>query len=197
MKKKIYDFEKYCIFANYQNCHILEKITENIIQYISAIAMIIIALTFLSCSGRQNEQIVVSRDFPEEQWGRFDNVTATFNAVKTPATVDVIMEITVSDDFPDVYEYYKSENEFAFCMSFEGADGSRRAREYSFVLKDGDGNWKSEKIDGYYHFQFSLISELNINEIGENKFNIENKYPRDPLYGIKNLTLKCVPSRMK
>lgn len=197
MKKKICDFEKYCIFANCQNYYVLGKIIENIMRRISTIAMIIIALVFLSCSGGQNEQIVVSRDFPEEQWGRFDNVTATFNAAKAPVTVDVMMEIAVSDDFPDVYEYYKSESEFAFCMSFEGADGSRRAREYSFILKDGDGNWKSEKTDGYYHFRFSLINELNINETGKYKFNIENKYPRDPLCGIKNLTLKCVPSRIK
>lgn len=170
---------------------------KNITQRIWAIAMIMIALGFIACSNKQNEQIVVSKDFPNEQWGRFDNVIASFNAVKVPTVVDVIMEITVSDDFPDVYEYYKSENKFCFCMSYEGADGSHRAREYSFMLKDNDGNWKSEKIDGFYHFQFSLINELNINEVGENKFNIENKYPRDPLYGIKNLTLKCVPSRAK
>ena len=182
-------------FCRLSNCLVLKRLIGHITRYLGIIAMTMIA--FVSCSGRQNEQIVVSRDFPEGQWGRFDDITAVFNAVKAPVIVDVIMEVTVSDDFPDVYEYYKSEGGFAFCMSFEGADGSRRAREYGFALKDNDGNWKSEKIDGCYHFQFSLISELNINEVGEYKFNIENKYPRDPLYGIRNLTLKCVPSGIK
>jgi len=170
---------------------------KNIVGLFCTNALILIALVFLKCSGIQNEEVVVSKDFVDEQWGRFENVNVSYNVVKAPTTVDVVMEVTVSDDFPNVYSYYKTEGTFAFCMSFEGADGSRRAREFSFSLKDKDGNWKSEKTDGYYHFQFSLINELNINEIGEYKFNIENKYPKDPLYGIKNMTLKCVPSRIK
>lgn len=159
--------------------------------------MIIIALGFGSCANSPKEKVVFSKDFPEEQWGRFENINVLYNVDKVPVTVDVVMEVAVSDDFPNIYPYYKTEGTFAFCMSLEGADGSRRAREFSFSLKDKDGNWKSEKIDGYYHFQFSLINELNINKIGDNKFSIENKYPKDTLYGIKNMTLKCVPSRMK
>lgn len=163
------------------------------VRLFSTVALIVVALVFASCS-RRNEQVVISKSFADGQWGRFDNIVASFNVVKAPAIVDVIMEVTVSEDFPNIYRYSDSENRLDFCMVFEGADGSRRAREYSFALKDKDGNWKSQKTDGLYFFQFPLMSELNINEIGEYKFNIENKYPRDPLYGIRNLTLKCVPS---
>jgi len=166
---------------------------ENIIITVVAISLITIALGLSSCSEKQND-LVVSRDFPEEKWERFDEIKAVYKAVK-PSVVDVVMEVTVSEDFPSIYPYHKSDNDLPFCMLVTGSDGSRRARDYKYSLKDNDGNWKSEKTDGYYHFQFLLISELNINEIGEYNFNIENKYPKDPLYGVKNVTIRCVPSK--
>lgn len=175
----------------------MKDFKTNNIKNVLSIAVIFIVIGFCSCSGRQNEEIVFSKSFQDEQWGRFDDITVSYNVVKAPVVVDLIMEITVSEDFPSIYPYYRTESAFAFCMVYEGPDGSRRAREYNYSLKDRDGNWKSEKTDGFYNFQFPLISEMNINEIGECKFNIENKYPRDPLCGIKSMTLKCVSSKAK
>jgi len=157
--------------------------------------MIIIALCFASCSDSQN-YVVLSKDFDGEKWGRFDFVVADFDVLK-PMTVDLVMEVTLSDDFPNVYPFYKNDGDFPFCMDIEFPDGNYRAKEYRYSLKDKDGNWKSEKTDGYYHFSMSLINELNIKESGVCKFKIENKYSKDPLYGIKNMTVRCVPSKTK
>lgn len=158
-------------------------------------AMIIIALSFVSCSDTQN-YLVLSQDFEGEKWSRFDVITAEYNVVR-PMTVDVFMELTLSDDFPNVYPFYKNDGDMPFCMYLEFPDGNHRVKDYKYSLKDKSGNWKSEKIDGYYHFDISLMSELNISESGICKFVIENKYSKDPLYGIKNMTIKCVPSKTK
>lgn len=168
----------------------------DITRFLIAIAVIIIALGVVSCSDKQ-DTLVMSKDFAEEKWGRFDFLKVDYNLLKAPATVDVIMELTVSEDFPNVYPFYKNDKEMLFCMSVEFPDGSHRVRDYKYPLKDRDGNWKSEKIDGYYHFKFMLISEVNISESGICKFTIENKYSKDPLCGIKNMTIRCVPSKNK
>lgn len=162
-------------------------------QFLMVIVLVTIIMGFVSCSDRQ-DTLVMSKDFAEEKWGRFDLLKVDYNLLKAPATVDVIMELTVSEDFPNVYPFYKNDRDLIFCMLVEFPDGSHRVRDYKYPLKDRDGNWKSEKIDGYYHFKFMLISELNISESGICKFTIENKYSKDPLYGIKNMTIRCVPS---
>lgn len=162
-------------------------------QFLMVIVLVTIIMGFVSCSDRQ-DTLVMSKDFAEEKWGRFDLLKVDYNLLKAPTTVDVIMELTVSEDFPNVYPFYKNDRDLIFCMLVEFPDGSHRVRDYKYPLKDRDGNWKSEKIDGYYHFKFMLISELNISESGICKFTIENKYSKDPLYGIKNMTIRCVPS---
>lgn len=162
-------------------------------QFLMVIVLVTIIMGFVSCSDRQ-DTLVMSKDFAEEKWGRFDLLKVDYNLLKAPTTVDVIMELTVSEDFPNVYPFYKNDRDLILCMLVEFPDGSHRVRDYKYPLKDRDGNWKSEKIDGYYHFKFMLISELNISESGICKFTIENKYSKDPLYGIKNMTIRCVPS---
>lgn len=162
-------------------------------QFLMVIVLVTIIMGSVSCSDKQ-DTLVMSKEFAEEKWGRFDLLKVDYNLLKAPTTVDVIMELTVSEDFPNVYPFYKNDRDLIFCMLVEFPDGSHRVRDYKYPLKDRDGNWKSEKIDGYYHFKFMLISELNISESGICKFTIENKYSKDPLYGIKNMTIRCVPS---
>ena len=186
--------KKICTFATLLSKVLLMRFRGNITHVFKAIAMMIVALAIGSCSDKQ-DTIVLSKDFVGEEWGRFDLLKVDYDILKAPATVDVIMELTVSEDFPNVYPFYKNDKDMLFCMLVEFPDGSHRVRDYKYPLKDRDGNWKSEKTDGYYHFKFMLISELYISESGICKFTVENKYSKDPLYGIKNMTIKCVPSK--
>lgn len=174
----------------------MKYLGKKLIQAINAITVIIIALCVVSCADKQDD-LVLSKDFVDEKWERFDFLTAEYNLLKAPATVDVIMELAVSDDFPNVYPFYKNDKDMLFCMLVEFPDGNIRVRNYKYSLKDRDGNWKSEKVDGYYHFSFLLMNELNISEPGICKFSIENKYSKDPLCGIKNMTIRCVPTKNK
>lgn len=149
------------------------------------------ALCLLSCSVRQDGN-VLSREFQGEVWSRFDYLTASYNVVSAPMTADLVMEIAVSEVYPNIYQYHNDNSAFTIVMTVSAPDGSRRSREFSFRLKDSDGNFKSEKVDGYYHYELPLINEMTFNEMGEYEFKIENKYPKDPLYGIKYLNIKCV-----
>lgn len=159
---------------------------------LSFVALIIFALSFSSCSEKQDTK-VLSRDFQDEIWGRFDYLEAAYNVVKAPMTADVVMDIEVSDVYPNIYPYHGAENEmFVIVLSINAPDGSSRAREYKFRLRDGEGNFKSEKVDGYYHFELPLINEMSFNEKGEYHFKVENKYAKDPLYGIKSLNINCL-----
>ena len=159
------------------------------------ILLIIFMLGFVSCSEKQ-DSAVLSRDFEGEVWNRFDYLDASFNVVKAPMIADVVMEIEVTDVFPNIYPYHDADNGvFYIAMTVSSPDGARRAREFKFGLKDKEGNFKSEKVDGYYHYELPLMSEMTFSEKGAYDFRIENKYSKDPLYGIKSLKINCLTKK--
>ena len=161
------------------------------------IILIFNVLVMTSCFKKQ-DKVIITRDFQSEQWGRFDFLEADFEVLKAPMTSDVVMDIVVSDVYPNIYPYHGAENEmFVIVLSVNGPDGGSRAREYKFRLKDAEGNFKSEKVDGYYHFELPLINEMSFSEKGEYHFKVENKYTKDPLYGIKSLNINCLQIKKK
>ena len=159
------------------------------------ILLIIFMLGFVSCSEKQ-DSAVLSRDFEGEVWNRFDYLDASYNVVKAPMIADVVMEIEVTDVFPNIYPYHDDDNGvFYIAVTISSPDGARRAREFKFSLKDKEGNFKSEKVDGYYHYELPLLSEMTFSERGTYDFRIENKYSKDPLYGIKSLKINCLTKK--
>lgn len=162
------------------------------IKFNRFILLIIIVFGVMSC-GKKQESTVISRNFEGEIWGRFDYLEADFNVVKAPMTADLVMNIDISEIYPNIYPHYDADDGlFVITMTIYAPDGGQRSREYKFRLKDSDGNFKSEKIDGYYHYELPLISEMSFTENGIYKFKVENKYPREPLYGIKSLNINCL-----
>lgn len=162
------------------------------IKFNIVIVLIIIAFGMMSC-GKKQESSVISRDFDGEIWRRFDFLEADFDVVKAPMTADLVMDIDISEVFPNIYPYHDADDGlFVITMTINAPDGGRRSREYKFRLKDSDGNFKSEKINGYYHYELPLINDMSFSEIGVYKFKVENKYPKEPLYGIKRLNISCV-----
>ena len=151
-----------------------------------------IVLGSVSCSKKQSGD-VLSREFEGEIWHRFDYLTATYDVVKAPMTADLVLEIEVSDVYPNIYPYHDDDDGvFTIAMTISYPDGGRRAREYMFRLKDSDGNFKSENVDGYYKYTLPLINEMSFGESGEYVFTVENKYSKDPMYGIKCLKINCL-----
>lgn len=154
------------------------------------IALIITMLVLNSCSKKQ-ENLVLSRDFEGEIWGRFDYLEANFDVVKAPMTADLVMEIYVTDVYPNIYPY-EHDGSFVIAMTITSPDGGTRSRDYKFRLKNANGDFKSEKVDGCYKFELPLINGMSFNEKGGYAFKVENKYNKEPLYGIKRLSINCL-----
>lgn len=156
------------------------------------IGLIMIALGFVSCTEKQSAD-VLSREFDGEIWHRFDYLTASYKVVKAPMTADLVLDVVVSDVYPNVYPNHDDDDGcLTVAMTITSPDGSRRSREYFYRLKDKNGNFKSENVDGYYHFSLPLINEMSFSEKGEYVFKIENKYSKEPLCGIKSLNINCL-----
>ncbi|MBE6345695.1 MAG: hypothetical protein E7067_00570 [Lentimicrobiaceae bacterium] len=156
------------------------------------VILISLLIAFMSCSNTDNSA-VITRDFSEEQWSRFEYLQADFRVDRAPVEYDIVMEVVVSDIFPNVYEAHQEESTLSFNLTITNPnDDGFRSRNYNFNLKDKDGNWKAEKENGYYHYKLPIINDMTFSEEGIYKFQIENKYSKEPLYGIKSLTLKCI-----
>lgn len=154
---------------------------------------LLIALT--SCSDNNNG-VVIKKEFNNEEWSRFDYLHGDFDVKKAPAKYDIVMEVTVSDVFPNIYETHQDNSALSFNLTISNPNGNgSRSRNYSFYLRDKDGNWKSENVDGYYHFKLPIIGDMTFSEEGAYKFKVENKYPKDPLHGIKDITIKCINTK--
>lgn len=159
------------------------------------IFLLLSLLPLVSCTSN-NDNIVIYKEFQNQEWYRFDYLNGSFNVNKTSDKYDIIMELTVNDNYPNVYENHQKDCPLLFNMTIKSPnDSGSRSKDYKFKLKDKDGNWKADKRDGHYTFKLPVISGMTFVEKGEYNFKIENKYPKDPLYGIKSLTIKCVNSK--
>ena len=159
------------------------------------IVLIIFVLGFVSCSesvSEKQDSIVLSRDFQDETWGRFDSLTASYSVVKAPMIADLVLEIDVTDVYPNIYPHADDNGLFSITLSIKSPNGSRRSRDFNFHIKDENGKFKSENVNGYYHFELPLINEMSFVENGEYSFKVENKYSKDPLYGIKKLSINSL-----
>lgn len=159
------------------------------------INIVIISLfAFSSCSKTQNNTII-NKEFPNDEWSRFEFLEGEMEVKNVPAKYDVVMEIVVSDQYPNTYEMHQKDGNFLFNLTVHNSNGIYRSRDYRFKLKNDEGYWNAEKKNGYYVFQLPVMNELILSDSDIYKFTIENKYPKDPLQGIKSLTLKYINAK--
>ena len=59
---------------------------------------------FASCTKVQKDNIIITREFQDEEWSRFEFLEGQIEVKKVPAKFDVIMEVVVSDQYPSTYE---------------------------------------------------------------------------------------------
>ena len=134
-----------------------------------------------SCHQNREGNVLVSREFPTLSWERFDYVERTLELDK-PVSYD--LELEALFDVSYTYDYFS----MTFVV-FDSFGNPLRARDYKFILKDRDGQWKSELEDGSYHFRFPINNDLTINEPGKYTFRVENHMPITPLTGIKSIKI--------
>ena len=156
--------------------------------------LLLLSLLVSSCSSKQ-DNIVIYKEFPNQEWERFEYLQGNFNVNKA-SKYDIIVEVSVDDNYPNIYDTHQSDCPLLFNLTINNPNGNgKRPKDYKFTLKDKDGNWKADKKDGCYVFKLPIIGEMSFNEKGTYDFKLENKYPKDPLQGIKSLTLKCISSK--
>lgn len=156
--------------------------------------LLLFTLLFSSCSNK-NDNIVIFKEFNNQKWERFEYLQGDFHVNKA-SKYDIIMEVLVNDNYPNVYETHQSDCPLLFNLTIKNPnDNGKRSKDYRFMLKDKDGNWKADKKNGCYVFKLPIMGEISLSEKGTYNFKLENKYPKDPLQGIKSVTLKCVNSK--
>lgn len=162
-------------------------------QHLSNIAIVFLVL-LSSCIKKQNYDIIV-KEFQNEEWSRFEFLEGSIEIKKVPVTFDVVMEVVVSEQYPSFYELHQKDGLFMFNLTVRDSDGIYRTNDYRFRLKDKDGYWNADKKDGYYTFHLPVMNEITLSESDIYKFTIENKYSKDPLQGIKSISLKYINSK--
>lgn len=135
----------------------------------------------VACHSNRNGNALISRNFPTLSWERFDFLEETLD-LKKSVSYDLVLSATFTPEYP--FDYF----EMAFTV-FDDHDHPLRAKNYQFKLKDRDGVWKSELVEGEYRFTFPVNSNLTLNEPGKYKLQIENRMPITPLLGIKEIKL--------
>ena len=156
---------------------------------------LLLSLILTSCSSKQ-DNTVIFKEFPNQEWERFEYLVGEFNVSNSSHKYDIVMEVLVNDNYPNVYETHQKDCPLLFNLTINNPNGNgKRSKDYKFILKDNEGNWKADKKNGCYVFRLPIMEEISLSEKGIYNFKIENKYPKDPLQGIKSVTLKCINSK--
>lgn len=142
---------------------------------------LLILFGMTSCHSKKEGKALLSRDFPTYSWERFDYISDQIT-IKQPTTFDLSMVVT----FDPSYAYDQLTVVFTV---FDTDDTPLRSKNYRFLLKDVNGEWKSELKDGGYTFTLPINSQLSLNEPGSYKFQLENRMPITPLAGIRKIAL--------
>ena len=139
-------------------------------------------LCLFGCSHREkSDKALMQREFYQALWERFDYVRATVEIDKE-TTFDLTLKIAFTDDY--------AFDDFSMVFTVFDSEGDPyRSKGYKFNLKDADGQWNCEKKDGCYTFVFPINKALRIADKGTYTFQVENRMPKTPLEGVKEMAL--------
>lgn len=148
---------------------------------IGKIFLLITLFALVSCGDSSKNNIILSQTFDATGWEKFSPVYSDVEVTR-PVTYDLSLKVAFSEN------YSNRDFDVVFTV-FDASDMPMRAKAYSFRLKDNDGNWKSEKKDGVYEFDFPINKSLSITDSGKYRFQIDSRMPITPLLGIVKLEL--------
>lgn len=124
---------------------------------------------------------MLHRDFFETVWERFDFVKDNIE-ITAETSYDLSLKIVFTDDYPY--------NDISMVFTvFTGNGEPYRSKGYKFNLKDEEGKWNVERMNGCYTFILPINKDFRIVDAGTYTFQIENRMPITPLVGVKELTL--------
>ena len=142
---------------------------------------LVFSLCLFGCGQQTSNRELLQRSFYETIWERFDYVTSDVDVTKA-TTYDLSVRISFTDDYP-----YKDIS-LIFTV-FDDKGNPYRSKGYKFNLKDEEGHWSVEKVDGCYTFTLPINKQLLISDPGKYQFRLEQKMPITPVVGVKELVL--------
>lgn len=145
------------------------------------LVLLVLSCGLLGCGPQEKGRELIQRSFYNTIWERFDNVDAEIE-ITEPTTFNLSLQISFTEDYP--YDYI----DLVFVV-FTPEGDRYRAKEYIPKLKDADGQWSAEQVDGGYTFDILINKDLQISDKGTYRFHIEQKMPITPLVGVKELIL--------
>lgn len=134
-----------------------------------------------ACHSEKKDAALLSRDFLPQGWERFDFITDTIE-VKKPTVYDLSMTVSFTPAY--TFDYFS----MVFSV-FDMEDQPVRTKSYNFRLKDKDGVWKSDLINGCYTFNLPINNEMAFSESGKYKLQLENRMPITPLVGVQHISI--------
>ena len=143
----------------------------------------VLALCFclIGCDHQTKDAELLHRSFYNSAWERFDYVRNEIE-IKEATSFDLSMKISFTDEYP--YDV------FSMVFTVFDQDGEPyRSKGYKFKLKDAEGHWNSERVDGCYTFEMPINKALQITDAGKYCLQVENRMPKTPLVGVKELTI--------
>lgn len=145
------------------------------------IITVLVCSMLAACHPQGKDAPLVQRDFFNDTWERFDYV---YNNIKI--NEETCYDLNLGISFTEAYPY----DDFSMVFSVFDAQGNPyRSRGYKFKLKDADGQWNAQLIDGCHTFTLPVNKEFRITEPGTYRFQIEYRMPKTPLNGVRSLTL--------
>lgn len=135
----------------------------------------------LACGRQEKDHELLQRSFYNTVWERFDYLDKEVEIIEA-TSFNLSLTISFTDDY--AYDYI----DLVFAVFTSNGD-RYRAKEYIPKLKDADGNWSAECVDGCYTFNLPINKDLRIVDPGTYRFHIEQKMPLTPIVGVKELTL--------
>ena len=138
-------------------------------------------LCLLGCGQQTDNKELIQRSFYGTVWERFDYVTADVNITKA-TTYDLSLRISFTDDYP------YNDISLVFTVFDEKGD-PYRAKNYKFNLKNEEGHWNVEKVDGCYTYVLPINKQLMISDLGKYQFRLEQTMPITPVVGVKELLI--------
>ena len=143
--------------------------------------LLVLCCGLLGCGSREMDRELIQRSFYNTVWERFDYLDKDVE-ITNPTTFNLSLQMSFTDDYP--YDYI----DLIFVV-FTPEGDRYRAKEYIPKLKDADGQWSAELVDGCYTFEIPINKDLQINDQGTYRFHIEQKMPITPLVGVKEMKL--------
>ena len=145
------------------------------------LVLLVLCCSLLGCGRQEKDRELINRSFYNTVWERFDYLKKEVE-ITSPTTFDLSMQISFTEDYP--YDYI----DLVFAVFTE--EGERyRGKEYVTKLKDEDGQWSAQLVDGCYTFNVPLNKSLQISDPGTYCFQLEQKMPITPIVGVKELVL--------